>query len=91
MAEASMYTDDTAADSSSTVGGSSSTVGGSSSDDDERSNQQELTVRGRSESQGQLSDQDTDLDKSSYFVLSDPNDTYEAVPVRMNVLLVVAI
>ncbi|KAE8896259.1 hypothetical protein PF008_g32989 [Phytophthora fragariae] len=84
MADASMYTDDTAAD-------SSSTVGGSSSDDDERSNQQELTVRGRSESQGQLSDQDTDLDKSSYFVLSDPNYTYEAVPVRMNVLLVVAI
>ncbi|KAE8909507.1 hypothetical protein PF003_g6023 [Phytophthora fragariae] len=77
MAEASMYTDDTAAD--------------SSSDDDERSNQQELTVRGRSESQGQLSDQDTDLDKSSYFVLSDPNYTYEAVPVRMNVRLVVAI
>ncbi|KAE8915703.1 hypothetical protein PF006_g24388 [Phytophthora fragariae] len=53
MAEASMYTADTAAD-------SSSTVGGSSSDGDERSNQQELTVRGRSESQGQLSDQDTD-------------------------------
>ncbi|KAE8877204.1 hypothetical protein PF003_g38692 [Phytophthora fragariae] len=77
MADASMYTDDTAAD--------------RSSDDDERSNQQELTVRGRSESQGQLSDQDTDLDKSSYFVLSDPNYTYEAVPVRMNVLLVVAI
>ncbi|KAE9000301.1 hypothetical protein PR002_g18226 [Phytophthora rubi] len=73
MADASMYTDDTAAD-------SSSTVGGSSSDDDERSNQQELTARGRSESQGQLSDQDTDLDKSSYFVLSDPNYTYEAVP-----------
>ncbi|KAE9074241.1 hypothetical protein PF007_g25487 [Phytophthora fragariae] len=85
MADASMYTDDTAADSSSTVGGSSS------SDEDERSNQQELTVRGRSESQGQLSDQDTDLDKSSYFVLSDPNYTYDAVPVRMNVLLVVAI
>ncbi|EGZ12804.1 hypothetical protein PHYSODRAFT_334662 [Phytophthora sojae] len=56
MADASMYTDDTAAD-------SSSTVGGSSSDDDERSNQQELTARGRSESQGQLSDQDTDFDR----------------------------
>ncbi|KAE9018487.1 hypothetical protein PR001_g14116 [Phytophthora rubi] len=73
MANASMYTDDTAA-------GSSSTVGGSSSDEDERSNQQELTARGRSESQGQLGDQDTDLDRSSYFVLSDPNYTYEAVP-----------
>ncbi|KAE9062722.1 hypothetical protein PF010_g29284 [Phytophthora fragariae] len=85
MADASMYTDDTAADSSSTVGGSSS------SDEDERSNQEELTARGRSESQGQLSDQDTDLDRSSYFVLSDPNYTYEAVPVRMYVLLVVAI
>ncbi|EGZ25397.1 hypothetical protein PHYSODRAFT_326417 [Phytophthora sojae] len=45
MAEASMYTDDKAAD-------SSSTVGGSSSDDDERTNQQELTARGRSENQG---------------------------------------
>ncbi|EGZ17605.1 hypothetical protein PHYSODRAFT_331542 [Phytophthora sojae] len=64
---------DTAAD-------SSSTLGGSSSDDDERSNQQELTARGCSESQGQLSDQDTDFDRSSYFVLSDPNYTYEAVP-----------
>ncbi|KAE8951384.1 hypothetical protein PR001_g33746, partial [Phytophthora rubi] len=73
MADTSMYTDDTAAD-------SSSTVGGNSSDEDERSNQQELTARGRSESQGQLSDQDTDLDRSSYFVLSDPNYTYEAVP-----------
>ncbi|KAE9172033.1 hypothetical protein PF002_g29667 [Phytophthora fragariae] len=81
MADAGMYTDDTAADSSSTVGGS---------DEDERSNQQELTARGRSESQGQLGDQDTDLDRSSYFVLSDPNYTYEAVPVRMYVLLVVA-
>ncbi|KAE9000247.1 hypothetical protein PR001_g18838 [Phytophthora rubi] len=68
-----MYTDETAAD-------SSSTVGGSSSDEDERSNQQVLTARGRSESQGQLSDQDTDLDRSSYFVLSDPTYTYEAVP-----------
>ncbi|EGZ23108.1 hypothetical protein PHYSODRAFT_324362 [Phytophthora sojae] len=76
MADASMYTDDTAA-------GSSSTVGGSSSDDDERSNQQELTARGRSESQGQISDQDTDLDRSSYFVLSDPNYIYEAVSVRI--------
>ncbi|KAE8989107.1 hypothetical protein PR002_g21546 [Phytophthora rubi] len=73
MADASMYTDDTAAD-------SSSTVGGSSSDDDEHSNQQELTARGRFESQGQLSDQDTDLDRSSYFFLSDPNYTYEAAP-----------
>ncbi|EGZ16989.1 hypothetical protein PHYSODRAFT_331024 [Phytophthora sojae] len=73
MADASMYTDDTAAD-------SSSTMGGSSSDDDERSNQQQLTARGRSESQGQLNDQDTDLDRSSYFVLSGPNYTYEAVP-----------
>ncbi|EGZ07525.1 hypothetical protein PHYSODRAFT_340604 [Phytophthora sojae] len=73
MADASMYTDDTAVD-------SSSTVGGSSSDDDERSNQQELTARGSSERQGQLSDQDTDLDRSSYFVVSDPNYTYEAVP-----------
>ncbi|KAE9073103.1 hypothetical protein PF010_g25213 [Phytophthora fragariae] len=77
MANASMYTDDTVAD--------------SSTDEDERSNQQELTARGRSESQGQLGDQDTDLDRSSYFVLSDPNYTYEAVPVRMYVLLVVAI
>ncbi|KAE9190024.1 hypothetical protein PF004_g22027 [Phytophthora fragariae] len=49
MADASTYTDDTVADSSGTVGGSSS------SDDDERSNQQELTARGRSESQCQLS------------------------------------
>ncbi|EGZ20107.1 hypothetical protein PHYSODRAFT_245760 [Phytophthora sojae] len=73
MADASMYTDGRAAD-------SSSTVGGSSSDDEERSNLQELTARGRSESQGQLSDQDTDLDRSSYFVLSGPNYTYEAVP-----------
>ncbi|KAE8892710.1 hypothetical protein PF003_g23244 [Phytophthora fragariae] len=79
MAHASMYTDETAADSS------------SSSDEDERSNQQVLTARGRSESHGQLSDQDTDLDRSSYFVLSDPTYTYEAVPVRMYVLLVVAI
>ncbi|KAE9073636.1 hypothetical protein PF005_g25784 [Phytophthora fragariae] len=77
MANASMYTDDTVAD--------------SSTDEDERSNQQELTARGRSESQGQLGDQDTDLDRSSYFVLSEPNYTYEAVPVRMYVLLVVAI
>ncbi|KAE8979181.1 hypothetical protein PF011_g22950 [Phytophthora fragariae] len=61
-----MYTDDTVAD--------------SSTDEDERSNQQELTARGRSESQGQLGDQDTDLDRSSYFVLSEPNYTYEAVP-----------